>query len=150
MPVSSVCARRRSNNRNDEITHFARRVEARSSGQKLPDELKTDSDYGYARGGNERYYSLWYENRHPWTKTQFSYIIHVYRKADGSFRVVNNLEIYKSFLRNKLGYTNDVIDEFKIYLRRPPTVRLAIQHRPFLRPRVTVAESATKFDDDSS
>ena len=144
--VIGLRPRRRSNNRNDEITHFARSVEARTL-QKLPDELKTDSDYGYARGGNERYYSLWYENRHPWTKTQFSYIIHVYRKADGSFRVVNNLEIYKSFLRNKLGYTNDVIDEFKIYLEG--LLRCDLQYSTaFLRPRVTVAESATKFDDD--
>ena len=47
--VIGLRPRRRSNNRNDEITHFARSVEARTL-QKLPDELKTDSDYGYARG----------------------------------------------------------------------------------------------------
>ena len=60
---------------------------------------------------------------------------------------MNNLEIYKSFLRNKLGYTNDVIDDFKIYLEG--LLRCDLQYSTaFLRPRVTVAESATKFDDD--
>lgn len=139
-------ARRRARNRDDEITHFVRKVEVRAL-EKLPDDLKTDSDYGYARGGVERYYSLWYKDRHPWTKTQFSYIIHVYTKADGTYRVVNNLEIYKSFLRNKLGFTEDVIDEFKNYLEN--LLQCTLQdNKYFLRPRVMVAESATTFDDD--
>ena len=143
---SGLRARPRSNNRNDEITQFARRVEARTL-EKLDDELKTDSVYGYARGNRERYYSLWYENPHPWKKTQFSYIIHVVTNADGTFRVVINLEIYKSFLRDKLGYADDVIDEFKICLEGLLQCEMHYS-KAFLRPRVTVTESSTKFDRD--
>ena len=39
-------ARRRSRNRDDDVTHFVPRVEARTQAM-LSDELKTDSDYGY-------------------------------------------------------------------------------------------------------
>ena len=139
-------ARRRSRNRDDDVTHFVRRVEARTQAM-LSDELKTDSDYGYARGNRERWYSLWYEDRHPWTKTQFSYIIHVYVSTDGTFRVVNNLEIYKSFLRDKLGFEDTVIDDLKNYIESLLECEMQ-NNRSMLRARVTVAKSATKFDDE--
>ena len=139
-------ARRRSRNRDDDVTHFVRRVEARTQAM-LSDELKTDSDYGYARGNRERWYSLWYEDRHPWTKTQFSYIIHVYVSTDGTFRVVNNLEIYKSFLHDKLGFEDTVIDDLKNYIESLLECEMQ-NNRSMLRARVTVAKSATKFDDE--
>lgn len=138
--------KRRVRNRDDEVTHFARRVEARTQAM-LPDELRTNSDYGYARGNRERWYSLWYEDRHPWTKTQFSYIVHVYMNTDGTFRIVNNLEIYKSFLRNKLGFEDSVINDLKDLIES--LIECEMQNnRGMLRPRVTVTESAVKLDDE--
>ena len=113
----------------------------------LPDELRTNSDYGYARGNRERWYSLWYEDRHPWTKTQFSYIIHVYINTDGTFRVVNNLEIYKSFLRDKLGFEDGVINDLKDHIESLLECEMQ-NNRSMLRARVTVAKSDAKLDDE--
>ena len=139
-------ARRRARNRDDEVTHFVRKVEARTQAMS-PDELRTNSDYGYARGNRERWYSLWYEDRHSWTKTQFSYIIHVYINTDGTFGIVNNLEIYKSFLRDKLGFEDSVINDLKDLIES--LIECEMQNsRGMLRPRLTVAESAVKLDDE--
>ncbi len=139
-------ARRRARNRDDEVTHFIRKVEARTQAMS-PDELRTNSDYGYARGNRERWYSLWYEDRHPWTKTQFSYIIHVNMNTDGTFRIVNNLEIYKNFLRDKLGFEDSVINDLKDLIES--LIECEMQNsRGMLRPRLTVAKSAVKLDDE--
>ena len=113
----------------------------------LPDELKTNSDYGYARGNRERWYSLWYEERYPWTKTQFSYIIHVYVNTDGTFRVVNNLEIYKSFLCDKLGFEDTVINDLKDHIESLFECEMQ-NNRSMLRARVTVAKSSAELNDE--
>ena len=139
-------ARRRARNRDDEVTHFVRRVEARTR-TMLPDELKTNSDYGYARGNRERWYSLWYEERYPWTKTQFSYIIHVCVNTDGTFRVVNNLEIYKSFLCDKLGFEDTVINDLKDHIESLFECEMQ-NNRSMLRARVTVAKSSAELNDE--
>ena len=71
----------------------------------------------------------------------------MYVSTDGTFRVVNNLEIYKSFLRDKLGFEDTVIDDLKNYIESLLECEMQ-NNRSMLRARVTVAKSATKFDDE--
>ena len=139
-------ARRRSRNRDDVVTQFCRKVEARTL-DLLQNKLKTDSDYGFARGGRtERWYALWY-SRHPWAPTRFNYIIHVYPRNDSLFRVRVNFETRKNYLRRTLGYSEDDIDELKHLLES--NLECDIQDtNTMLRPREMVNESATSLDDE--
>ena len=141
---------RRSNrsgsNQSDSITKFSQDVEARTNA-KLPEKLRTNSNYGYARGNsNERWYSIWYEGRYPWASTRFSYIIHVIPRKNGLFSVVNNLEIRKKYLRNKMGYSDGAISELKALLS--DCIDCDIQDNgTYLRPRRTVAEYVSTLDE---
>ena len=139
-------ARRRSRNRDDVVTQFCRKVEARTL-DLLQNKLKTDGDYGFARGGRtERWYALWY-SRHPWAPTRFNYIIHVYPRNDSLFRVRVNFETRKNYLRRTLGYSEDDIDELKHLLES--NLECDIQDtNTMLRPREMVNESATSLDDE--
>ena len=144
--VSGIRAPRISHNRTDEITKFVLDVEARATA-RLPDALKTDSNHGWARGGQyQRWFSMWYEGRYPWAPTQFSYIIHVNRRSDGRFSVVNNFEIRKRYLRDALKYTSNEISDLKHLLGN--SIKCEIQDdKIFLRPRCRVVEGATDLDD---
>ena len=56
-------AKRREQNRDDEITQFCRKVEAQSL-EMLQNTLRTDSVFGFARGGDTyRWYWMWYVDR---------------------------------------------------------------------------------------
>ncbi len=134
---------RRTRNRNDEITQFMRNVEARTL-ERLPNELKTDSNYGWARGDNPRYYSMWYENRFPWKSVQFSYVMNVYVSAEGRFNVANYFEMYKRYLRNQLNYTDDDIAQLKRSLEGSTEYR--ILETRILRPGDVVVEGAIELD----
>lgn len=137
--------RRRTRNQDDEVTAFVRKIEARSL-ELLPDHLKTDSDYGWARGGNLRYYSMWYENRYPWKSIQFSYVMNVSKRADGRFDVINYFEMYKRYLRDHLNYTDDDISQLKSYLES--FLEYPIQDLAILRARDYVVEGAVELGDD--
>ena len=146
-PSSGLRARRRTYNRNDEITDFVRKVEAKAL-DDLPDHLKTDSRSTRAMGGSrsERYYAMWYRNRFPWANTKFNYVLHVTPRNDGSFRVRTNVEIRKPYLRQTLGYSDDSINELSDFLRSILDCEIQ-DNRTFLRPREIVVDGTTSFDD---
>ncbi len=140
-------ARRRARNRDDEVTHFARNVEAKAL-DELPDRLKSDGRSTHAMGGNlERYYCMWYRDRFPWANTKFNYVLHVTPRNDGSFRVRVNFETRKHYLRQTLGLSDEDIDELKNLLES--ILECEIQdNNSFLRPREIVDDSATRFDEE--
>ena len=139
-------ARRRARNREDEVTHFARKVETRALNE-LPDDLKTDCRSGHAMGNSsERYYCMWYRDRFPWANTKFNYVLHVTRRNDGSFRVRVNFETRKNHLRQTLGYSDDDINQLKIFLESILECEIQDNHT-FLRPREIVGDSVTSFDE---
>ena len=140
-------ARRRARNRDDEVTQFARNVEAKAL-DDLPDHLKSDGRSMHAMGGNlERYYCMWYRDRFPWANTKFNYVLHVTPRNDGSFRVRVNFETRKHYLRQTLGLSDEDIDELKNLLES--VLECEIQdNNSFLRPREIVEDSATRFDEE--
>ncbi len=139
-------ATRRARNRDDEVTHFVRKVEARVS-DELTDQLKTDGRSTHAMGGSsERWYCMWYRDRFPWANTKFNYVLHVTPRNDGSFRVRVNFETRKNYLRQTLSYSDDDIGDLKTLLEG--NLECGIQdNNTFLRPREIVADSAISFDD---
>ena len=141
-------ARRRARNREDEVTHFVRKVEAKAL-DELPDDLKTNSRSTHAMGGSsERWYCMWYRDRFPWANTKFNYVLHVTPRNDGSFRVRVNFETRKYYLRQSLGYSDENIDELKNLLesnlKNQPT-RTRKRHERHLDDR-----PPTPSDDDQS
>ena len=140
-------ARRRARNREDEVTHFVRKVETRALNE-LPDDLKTDGRSAHAMGSSsERYYCMWYRDRFPWANTKFNYVIHVTPRNDGSFRVRVNFEIRKHHLRQTLGYSDEDVNQLKSLLES--NLECEIQdNNTFLRPREIVDDSVTSFDEE--
>lgn len=140
-------ARRRTRNRNDDVTHFVRNVEARVLDQ-LSVHLKTDSRSRHAMGGSsERWYCMWYRDRFPWANAQFTYVLHVNSRNDGSYRVRVGFETRKRYLRQTLGYTEGEIRELKHLLESHLECEIQ-DNNTFLRPRETIVEGATTFNDE--
>lgn len=138
-------ARRRVRNQNDEITRFCKKVEAQSL-DMLRDTLKTDSEYGYARGSNYRWYLMWYVGRLPWKRYSFNYEINVNSVRDGTFDVSNHLKIETKYLKNSLGYQDAVIDGFRSWLAASDKYELP-NSRSSIRPRHHVRKGALDLDD---
>ncbi len=139
---SGIRGTRRNNRRSDEITKFALEVEARTKA-KLPERLITDSNYRWAKGRpNYRWYSMWYENRYHWSPNNFNYIVHIAPHDNSRFTVINNFEMRKSYLRNKLKYTEEVVAEFRAELRKSVTYDMPREKRfIWLREHVTREEA---------
>ena len=140
-------ARTRRRNQDDEVTHFVRRVVDKAS-PGLPDHLKTDSASRYARSnGQTRWYAIWYSDRFPWERNVFCYVLRVIKRtSDGSSRVIVNLQIRKSYLRNTLRYTDDKISDLKRFLANFQEYEIEDSNL-FLRPQQVVVEDATELDD---
>ena len=125
-----------SSRRNDEATQFVRKVESLAL-DGLAEELKPDSNYGWAKGGDiERWYCIWYLNRPPWEATKFNYVIHVNGTSEG-FGLAVNFETRKRFLRGALGYSELDIKNFKRLLESLFEFGEVQDNRTFLRPRVS-------------
>ena len=140
-------ARTRRRNQDDEVTHFVRRTVGKAL-LGLPDHLKTDSNSRYARNnGQTRWYAIWYSDRFPWERNKFCYVLRVIKRtSDGSLRVIVNLQIRKSYLRNTLRYTDDKISELERFLDNFQEYEIEVSNL-FLRPQQVVAEDVTELDD---
>ena len=140
-------ARTRRRNQDDEVTHFVRRTVGKAL-LGLPDHLKTDSNSRYARSnGQTRWYAIWYSDRFPWERNKFCYVLRVIKRtSDGSLRVIVNLQIRKSYLRNTLRYTDDKISELERFLDNFQEYEIEVSNL-FLRPQQVVAEDVTELDD---
>ena len=138
-------ARRRARNRDDEITQFCKKVEAQSLGM-LRNTLRIDSEYGYARGSNYRWYLMWYVGRLPWKQYSFNYEVNVYSVRDGTFEVSNHLKIETKYLKNSLGYEDTVIDELRSLISACDEYELP-NSRSSIRPRHHVKKGVTDLDD---
>ena len=133
-------------NRDDNVTRFVQNVEATAL-EKLPNDLKPDRRSRFARLSRQtRYYSMWYSDRHPWARSQFSYVIHVVPGSNGSFRVAVNFEARKRYLRSSLGWIEEQIDEFNVFLANFNNYDTPDDER-FLRSRQVVAEDTAELDD---
>ena len=140
-------ARTRRRNQDDEVTHFVRRAVDKAL-PGLPDHLKTDSNSRFARSnGQTRWYAIWYSDRFPWERNVFCYVLRVIKRtSDGSSRVIVNLQIRKSYLRNTLRYTDDKISDLKRFLANFQEYEIEDSNL-FLRPQQVVVEDATELDD---
>ncbi len=139
-------ARRRARNQDDEITQFCRKVEAQSL-EMLQNTLRTDSVYGFARGGDTyRWYLMWYVDRLPWNQYSFNYEINVNRVRDGTFNVSNHLQVQTKYLKNSLGYEDTVIDELRFLLGASDEYELP-NSRASIRPRHHVRKGVQNLDD---
>ena len=113
----------------------------------LRNTFRTDSEYGFARGGNTyRWYLMWYVNRLPWKQYSFNYEININRVHDGTFNVNNHLNIQTKYLKNSLGYEDAVIDELRSWLGASDKYELP-NSRSSIRPRHHVRKSVSDFDD---
>ena len=139
-------ARRRERNQDDEITQFCRKVETQLSGM-LQSKLRTDSLYGYARGGDTyRWYLMWYVDRSPWKQYSFNYEININRVRDDSLNVSNHLNVVTKYLKNSLGYEDPAIDELRSFLGASDEYELPYS-RSSIRPRHQVRKGAHTLDD---
>ena len=138
-------ARRRARNQDDEITQFCKKVEAQSLGM-LGNTLRTNSEYGYARGSNYRWYLMWYVDRLPWKQYSFNYEINVTLVRDGTFDVSNHLKIETKYLKISLGYQDAMINELRSLLGASDKYELP-NSRSSIRPRHHVKKGVTDLDD---
>ena len=138
-------ARRRARNQDDEITQFCKKVETQTL-DMLQDTLRTDSEYGYARGSNYRWYLMWYVGRLPWKQYSFNYEINVNSALDGTFDVSNHLKIQTRYLKNSLSYHDTVINELRSLIGACDEYELP-NSRSSIRPRHHVKNGVTDFDD---
>ena len=139
-------AKRREQNRDDEITQFCRKVETQLS-DMLQSTLRTDSRYGYARGGGTyRWYLMWYIDRLPWKQYSFNYEININRVRDDTFNVSNHLNVVTKYLKDSLGYEDAVIDELRSLLGGSDEYELP-RTRSSIRPRHHVRKGVHNLDD---
>ena len=139
-------ARRRAQNRDDEISRFCKKVEARSL-EMLQNTFRTDGEYGFARGSNtHRWYLMWYVDRLPWKQYSFNYEINVNPLHGGTFNVSNHLKIETKYLKNSLGYEDTVIDELRFLLGASDEYELP-NSRASIRPRHHVRKGVHNLDD---
>ena len=138
-------ARRRKRNQDDEITQFCRKVEKQSL-EMLQNKLRTNSLYGFARGGGYRWYLMWYVDRFPWKQYSFNYEINVNRVRDGTFNVSNHLKVETKYLKDSLGYEDTVIDELRSLLGTIDEYELP-HSRSSIRPRHHVRKGVHNLDD---
>ena len=138
-------ARRRARNQDDEITQFCKEVETQTL-DMLEDVVRTDSEYGYARGSNYRWYLMWYVDRLPWRQYSFNYEINVNSATGGTFDVSNHLKIQTRYLKNSLGYEDTVIDELRSLLGASDKYELP-NSQSSIRPRHHVRRSVPDLDD---
>ncbi len=138
-------ARRRARNQDDEVTQFCKKVEAQSL-DMLGNTLRTDSEYGYARGSNYRWYLMWYVDRLPWKQYSFNYEINVNPVRDGTFDVSNHLKIQTKYLKASLSYQDAVIGELRSLLGDEDKYELP-NSRSAIRPRHHVRKGVPYLDD---